>query len=98
MIRSCRGQGAEDIAKGEKTKAALRILPAQLHGHARRRLQGLQAAKSLADIRSIRGNRYHRLTGDRKGKHSIAINGQYRICFDWTGTDAENVEIVDYHD
>jgi proteic killer suppression protein len=43
------------------------------------------------------GNRLERLSGDRKGQHSIRINDQWRICFRWTGSDAEEAEITDYH-
>ena len=43
------------------------------------------------------GNRLERLTGDRKGRHSIRINDQWRICFRWRDGDAHDVEIVDYH-
>ncbi|HQH26760.1 MAG TPA: type II toxin-antitoxin system RelE/ParE family toxin [Oligoflexia bacterium] len=96
-IRSYKNQGTAEIAKGINSKAARQILPSELHGQARRRLARLQAAVSLDDIRGLRGNRYHPLHGRRRGQHAIAINDQYRICFQWTGQDAEEVEIVDYH-
>ena len=43
------------------------------------------------------GNRLERLKGDRRSQHSIRINDQYRICFDWRESNAFNVEITDYH-
>ena len=43
------------------------------------------------------GNRLERLGGDRQGQHSIRINEQWRICFEWHEGNAYNVEIVDYH-
>lgn len=57
----------------------------------------LEAATSLDDLRSPPGNRLEALKGDRAGQHSIRVNDQYRICFRWTGRDAANVEMVDYH-
>ena len=56
----------------------------------------LDTARELRDLRSP-GNHLEALKGDRKGQYSIRINDQYRICFVWSGNDAENVEIVDYH-
>ena len=62
------------------------------------RLLRLDAAKTLADLQAIPGNRLERLKGDRKGQHSIRINDQWRICFRWIeATGAHDVEIVDYH-
>lgn len=49
------------------------------------------------DLRAPPGNRPERLRGDRKGQHSIRINEQYRICFEWTVQGPEAVEITDYH-
>ena len=63
-----------------------------------RKLDMLNAASDLKDLRSPPGNRLEALKGDRKGQHSIRINDQWRICFVWSDHGAENVEIVDYHD
>jgi len=54
-------------------------------------------AGRLDDLRIPPGNRLEKLTGDRQGQWSIRINDQWRVCFVWTGADAEDVEIVDYH-
>jgi len=52
---------------------------------------------SLQDLKEIRGNRFEKLKGNRKGQCSIRINTQYRICFKWENENAPDVEIVDYH-
>ena len=57
----------------------------------------LDAAQTLEDLKVPPGNRLEPLKGDRKGRHSIRINDQWRICFRWSGGDAWEVEIVDYH-
>ena len=64
---------------------------------ARRKLQLLDAASSLSDLRVPPGNRLEALHGDRAGQHSIRINKQWRICFRWQDSDAFDVAIVDYH-
>jgi len=64
---------------------------------ARRKLELLDMAGRLDDLRVPPGNRLEALKGSRKGQYSIRINGQWRVCFVWSGTDAESVEIVDYH-
>jgi proteic killer suppression protein len=64
---------------------------------ARSKLQLLDAAASLNDLRSPPGNRLEALKGDRKGQHSIRINDQWRICFVWRNDGVDSVEIVDYH-
>ena len=62
-----------------------------------RKLDMLNAAIVLDDLRSPPGNHLETLRGDRKGQHSIRINEQFRICFVWTTTGPAKVEIVDYH-
>ena len=64
---------------------------------ARRKLEMLEAAQRLDDLRVPPGNRLEALSGDRKGQHSIRINDQWRICFTWREGGADMVEIVDYH-
>ena len=64
---------------------------------ARRKLRMLNNAQSLSDLRVPPGNRLEALRGDRAGQHSIRINDQWRICFEWREGDAFDVEIVDYH-
>lgn len=57
----------------------------------------LDAAVRLQDLLAPPGNRLESLKGDRSGQHSIRINDQYRICFEWKERDAYEVEIADYH-
>ena len=64
---------------------------------AARKLDQLEAAEVLGDLRSPPGNKLEALRGDREGQHSIRINEQYRICFHWTDAGPSDVEIVDYH-
>jgi toxin HigB-1 len=64
---------------------------------ARRKLELINAATSLNDLRNIPGNRLEVLKGKRVGQFSIRINDQWRICFRWESGDAVDVEIVDYH-
>jgi proteic killer suppression protein len=52
---------------------------------------------TLDFLRSPPGNQLEVLAGDRKGRHSIRINKQWRVCFVWTETGPKDVEIVDYH-
>ena len=64
---------------------------------AQRRLDMLNRADSLAELRVSNGNRLESLSGDRDGQHSIRINRQWRICFRWTDDGPHDVEIVNYH-
>lgn len=96
-IKNFRDKITEEINYGRVSKQTQRILPVELHKKAQIKLAVLGAATSLNDLTELRGNRLEALRGDRSGQHSIRINDQYRICFVWTGTDAIEVEIVDYH-
>jgi proteic killer suppression protein len=57
----------------------------------------LNNAQTLADLRIPPANHLEALKGDRKGQYSIRVSDRWRICFVWTGKDAEGVEIIDYH-
>ncbi len=74
-----------------------RKLPTDIQRNARRKLELLNVAKVLNDLRIPPGNRLEKLVGDRVGQHSIRINQHWRICFVWRKGDAYDVEIVDYH-
>ena len=74
-----------------------RKIPANMTRVALRKLAQIHFATRLDDLRAPPGNRLEALAGDRKGQHSIRINDQWRICFEWVGNDAHEVEIVDYH-
>lgn len=93
VIRSFRDPETERIFDRERSKK----LPQSIHRPALRKLLVLDAADSLGDLRIPPGNRLEKLSGDRKGQHSIRINDQWRICFRWKNGDAFDVEITDYH-
>ena len=92
MIRSFRCRDTERLAADvpvRRFKAFERV--------ARRKLELLSAAAALDDLRSPPGNRLEALRANRPGLHSIRINGRWRLCFRWSGGDAFDMEIVDYH-
>jgi proteic killer suppression protein len=91
MIRSCRQKHVQLLLDRKFSRKFQNIEKA-----ARIRLEILDAATSLRDL-ELPGLRLEALKGDRKGQHSIRINDQFRICFEWRNGDAHNVEIVDYH-
>jgi len=64
---------------------------------ARIRLMVLHSSPSLKALMLNPGNRFHALTGDRKGQYAISINKQRRVCFEWQEGNAYNVQITDYH-
>ena len=64
---------------------------------ASRKLVQLEAAATLEFLRSPPGNHFEKLVNDREGQHSIRVNDQWRICFEWREGAAFNVEVVDYH-
>ena len=74
----------------------VRRLPPSLLRPALRKLRMLHRATDLKDLRALPGNRLEALAGDRRGRYSIRINDQFRICFRWEAGDAFEVEIVDY--
>jgi len=98
MIRSFRDPGTEDIFNGADTKRARKVCPSTLWKVARRKLELLDSAGALADLRVPPANKLEALKGDRAGQHSIRVNNQYRVCFVWAELGPTEVEIVDYHD
>ena len=93
MIQGWNSRDAQAVFEGRTPKG----FPADIVRAARRRLQQLDAATSVEDLRSPPGNRLHRLGADRQGQWSISINDQFRVCFTWGEQGPEQVEIVDYH-
>jgi proteic killer suppression protein len=91
MIRSFRDKDTEALFGAKMSKRFLSITNV-----AKRKLDYLDAAHGLDDLRSPPGNRLEALKGDRAGQHSIRINDQWRICFIWTENGPTDVEIVDY--
>ena len=96
MILSFKDKTSRDIFDGENTKQSRKI-PIYLHEIALDKLDMLHAATALKDLEFPPGNCLEPLRGDLSGKHSIRINGQYRVVFQWKGSDAEEVQIIDYH-
>lgn len=74
-----------------------RRLPHDIQQIARRKLEILDAAEVLEDLRRPPSNHLEKLSGDRKNQYSIRINDQWRIVFTWEDGNAYHVEIVDYH-
>jgi proteic killer suppression protein len=74
-----------------------RRIPPEIRQRARARLQQLDAATKVADLRSPRSNHLEALSGDRRGSYSIRVNEQWRICFLFESKHAYEVEIIDYH-
>jgi proteic killer suppression protein len=74
-----------------------RRFPATIIDAALRKLDYLNRAKTLRDLEAPPGNRLEALKGDLKGKHSIRINDQFRIVFSFSGGEASDVEVTDYH-
>jgi len=93
LINSFRDADTQRLWQEERS----RRLPASLQRVAVRKLQMLSAAAALSDLMVPPGNRLERLRGDRLGQHSIRINDQYRVCFEWREGNAHSVEITDYH-
>jgi len=93
MIKSFGDKETQRLFEGERT----RKLHPEIQERALRRLVQIHRAASLDDLRHPPSNHLERLRGDLKEYHSIRINQQWRVIFVWTGADAENVSIVDYH-
>ena len=74
-----------------------RKFPDNIQRRARRKLIAIHISESLNDLRIPPSNHLEALSGVRKGQHSIRINKQWRICFEWQNAEAHNVEITDYH-
>jgi proteic killer suppression protein len=96
MINSFGNRLAEDLYFDRQSRAT-RAFAADLRRIARRKLLYLHDAAGLKDLRVPPGNRLETLKGNYKGKHSIRINGQWRIVFRWQNGNAFEVEVVDYH-
>jgi len=96
MINSFGNRLAEDLYFDRQSRAT-RAFAADLRRIARRKLLYLHDAAELKDLRVPPGNRLEGLKGNYRGKHSIRINGQWRIVFRWQNGNAFEVEVVDYH-
>ncbi len=97
MIRSFKNQGTEDIFDEKNSKVAQKLCPQNLWKITARKLEQVDSATNLNDLKVPPGNRLEALSGNRDGQYSIRINDKYRVCFEWSNDNADNVEIVDYH-
>lgn len=93
VIKSFADRQTEQFYVSERS----RHVPPGLRRVAMRKLFQLEYARDINDLVSPPGNRLETLKGDHEGQYSIRINDQYRLCFEFKGGDAYNVEIVDYH-
>jgi len=91
VIKNFANRETAEIWETGKTR---RASPA---GVTKRKLAMLDSAQALDDLKVPPGNRLEKLHGDRRGQYSIPINDQYRVCCEWRGHDAYEVEITDYH-
>ena len=74
-----------------------RRVPPEVTKRAARKLEQVNAAARVEDLKVPPGNRLHLLEGDRQGQYSISVNDQFRLCFRFTDGDAYDVEFCDYH-
>jgi proteic killer suppression protein len=82
-----------NIFKGETKKG----MPNTLIKIAKEKIFRIIAARDLKDLKNPPSNNLEKLKGDRDGQYSIRVNEKYRICFEWSGSEAFNIEFVDYH-
>ncbi|MGD0878263.1 MAG: type II toxin-antitoxin system RelE/ParE family toxin [Anaerolineales bacterium] len=97
MIQNFKAKGTEDVFNGISSREARQTCPNALWRVTTRKLDQLDSVEMLNELRIPPGNRLEQLSGERRGQYSIRINDQYRICFLWTSSGPDQVEIVDYH-
>lgn len=93
MIKGFGDKESEKIWNGIRSKK----LPSEIQNVARRKLRMMNNAQDINDLRIPPANRLEKLKGDMSKYHSIRINNQWRIIFEWKNNDAYDVSIVDYH-
>ena len=93
MIKTFKDVETQKIYQRERS----RKLPNSIQQVALRKLRMINNSINLNDLRVPPAQRLEKLRGNREGQYSIRINDQWRICFEWHGNDAFNVEISDYH-
>ena len=93
MIKTFADQHTQELYQKGKAKR----FPPDIWRRAVRKLEYVDLATSLDDLKVPPSNRLHELSRDRKGQYSIAVNDQWRICFQFVDGDAFDVGITDYH-
>jgi proteic killer suppression protein len=93
MIKTFAEKETEKLFQRQRS----RYLSANIQRKARMKLEILDAAEKLDDLKVPPGNRLEKLSGDRNGQYSLRVNQQWRICFRWKNGDCYDVEIADYH-
>ncbi len=93
MIKTFADRHTKELYETGKSKR----FPSDILKSARRRLEYLDVATGVDDLKGLPSNRFHELERERKGQCSISINMQWRICFRFVDGDAYEVEITDYH-
>ena len=93
MIKTFKDAETEKVYQRERS----RKLPPDIQQTALRKLRMINNSININDLRVPPANRLEKMSGNREGQYSIRINDQWRICFEWRGSDAFNVEITDYH-
>ena len=93
MIKSFKDKETKKIFERRRSKK----LPSDIQQIALRKLRMINRVQSLEELKIPPANRLEKLKGERFGQYSIRINNQWRICFQWHGNNAFNVQIVDYH-
>ena len=96
LIQSFADKRTEALFHGRSTRRT-RSLDPRVQRSALRKLDMLNAAHEVMDLRSPPGNRMEALRGDLAGRHSICVNDQWRIVFIWTAGGPAEVQFVDYH-
>lgn len=93
VIKSFADRRTQELYAFGKT----RRVPPDVAKRAARKLEYVDLATCIDDLRVPPGNRLHALSGDRRGQYSISVNDQWRICFRFADGDAYDVEFCDYH-
>ena len=93
MIKTFRDKDTERIFERQRVKR----FSLTIQKLAQRKLDLIDGADLIEDLRTPPGNRLEKLSGNRKGQYSIRVNNQWRFCFRWRSGQATDVEIVDYH-
>jgi len=93
MIKEFANRETEQFYEIGKSKK----IPSAIHKVALRKLDYLNAAHILDDLRVPPGNMLESLKGNLQGKYSIRINKQFRIVFSFKNSNVYDVEIIDYH-